>query len=806
MADLRPTDDNQLRHEKGEDRDAFLRVAHARWKASHDAEAGLRKRMLDDKKFYAGEHWDEGEAEERKALKLPALTIDRLGAPKRQITNALAQGRPSIQVNPVEDSDVEKAQALQGVIRNIERASQADVVYATAADDAVIMGRGFWRVSPEYCDETNVDPNDPASLFRQDLKLKRIRNAFSVYPDPACQELDYRDANYYLITDDIPLWRYPLEYPDSELAASLNDFQGVGDPVKDWVTNRTVRVAEYYYVESTTYEQWLIRVPLAPVARPDGSPDPTSPKFEDRIIPGGTELAEGIQKLATRTLTRRQVKWALINAIEVLDGNKAKTAGRDMPGRWIPIVPMLGEEIDIEGKVDLRGMVRTAKDPSRVFDYGASMVVEQLQTATRAPWIVAEGQVDEHPEWKDANRKRYPYLEYKPTSHNGQLVGPPIRNSVAPDLSASIGVVQLADDHIKGSTGFFDPSLGKAGGDESGKAILARQRQGELGSSHFAVGQIRAIRFTGELLVDLIPAYYDAPRVERILGPDNVEETVMLHAGQPPAATPEALEILRKRKGYLGIYDVSTGRYDITCSVAPSTETQRQENVETMLAGIQADPSLLYVIGDILYESMDTPVAKKLAARIKKVLRPEVREQEEGGEPDVAAVMQQLQASQQELQQMAQAFQQAQEMLRTDAQKLAAQSQQKQIEAESRVAIERMQIESAERIAALHAQTELAKVQAQLVADERMAKLEALIAEMSAERQFRRGLAEQGIKTANAIVVEGERANREDHREGVRHLRGREDEDAARAHADEREDIRFEREREQGQNGDGAQA
>jgi hypothetical protein len=793
VADRRPTDTNDLRHEKGEGVEAFLRVALARWQHSHDSEYALRQRMLDDKKFFAGEHWHPKEKGLREQDDLPALTIDRLGQPKRQITNALGQARPSIQVNPVDSGeDVETAQAFQGLIKNIEQRSEADVVYATAADDAVIMGRGWFRINPEYCDEEKYDPTDPGALFRQDLKLMRVPNAFSVYRDPDATALDYRDANFYFITDDIPLWEYPLRFPDSDLASSL-EAQGVGDAPKDWVTSKSIRVAEYYYIEVEEYEQWLVEFPALPNA--DGSPGaPTH-----RVIPGPVKLADGVTVLKKRTRQRRRVHWALINAVEVLDGNERKTAGRAQPGKYIPIVPMLGEELNIEGKVDYRGIVRMAKDPSRVYDFSVSGLVEQMQLAAKAPWLVAEGQLEGYEtEWSLANRKRYAYLTYKPTTSAGQLVGAPVWNSRSADLTAYVAVAQQSDIDIKNTTGFHDPSLGVKQGDESGKAILARQRQGELGASHFAIGQVRAIRFAGQILVDMIPAYYDAPRVERILGPDNATKTVALYSGQSPAASPQALEVLQKRmaEGQIdGIYDLNAGRYDVVCSVAPSTETVRKENVETILAAIQADPTLLYVVGDILYENMDTPVGKKLAERMKKVLRPEVREQGKDGQPDPAQLAQQLAMTQQEMQALGQAYQQAQEIIRTDAQKLAAQGQQKQMDVESKVAIEKMQIESAERIASLQAQTELAKVQAQMMADERMAKLEALIAEMAREREFRQRIAEKGVETATEFAKEDDRRAHDDARE-----------DERTAHADEREDIRFEREAETKDNGNGASA
>jgi hypothetical protein len=752
-------DEKRSKTQRDKARD-FIDLALKRWKRSADAEAEYRKNALADRKFIASTHWPEDIDRIRKEANRPTLTINRLIQPKRQITNQQREARPGIQINPVDGgADVASAEVRQGLIRNIETNSDADVVWGTACNDQVDMGRGWMRIVTEYA-SADANPNELSeAIFQQEIRLKRIRNMFSVYPDPGCTEFDYSDGKFLFITDHL-LWEdYEDKYREvsSLTKASLGDHRAVGDAAPHWLDSEGVTVAEYFYVETVKETIALVEIP-PPAGSPEGTP------AQRLVIPKPKDVPEGVKVLNERDIMRRQVKWCVINAIEVLEGNDDLTEGRDFPCRWIPVVPVLGDEVIVDGKVDYRGLVRDAKDQNFAYDVQVSSMVELIALTPKSPFM---GTVEQFEGLEDIystlNVKNYAMLPYKPAMHNGQLLPPPQRLQFEPAIQAVVLAAQHFDGDIKATTGFHDASLGERGPQESGRAIMARQRQGEIGNSLYMDNLGRAMRHVGRILLDMIPRIYDAPRVERILGADDQSKTVGLHAGQSPGAVASL-----QREGVAQIYDLTSGRHDATISIGASFQSRRQETAEMMTQAISANPSLLPLIGDLYFENVDTPGAKKIAERLKKVLPKELQDEQDGKQPIPPQVQQQMAAAEQQIKQMGEQLQQAKMLIETEAQKLAAQGQIKAMEIQSRERMEQAKIAAELQLAQIHAQAELVKVGQQAQADERLVRVEAALEEMQRRTEFQREAARAQrdevsgqAKEQREYFREGERFERE---------------------------------------------
>ncbi len=620
-------------------RDLILR-AKRDWRMVVSAESKLRQNQLDDKRFRASEQWDETSTNDRAADERPMLTINRLPQFIRQVTNAQRQANMAITVLPVGDgSDQDTAEVFQGIIKHIEDQSDAQVAYQTAGDDQATIGRGFWRIISEYTDEKS---------FTQELRIKRIRNAFSVYFDPSASEIDGRDARYAIVVEDMPKDVYIEKYGESSFA-SLSEFVSTGDDsVQDWMPEGKVRVAEYWYVDVTEDVIVLIQWP-------DGDQEVVSVKdfkdFPDQVKPF-------VKEIARRKVERRKVKVALINAVEILEGNEDKTEGREWPGKWIPIVPVLGDEIDINGEIDYRGMVRDAKDPQRMYNFQNTALVETLALAPLAQWVGYAGQFEGHEDkWNQANRRRFPYLEVNPFSLDGKTVPLPRRETAEPALNGINVAIRQADNDLKATMGIYDPSLGSRGNqDQSGKAIAALQKQGELANSNFADNMARAIRATGRILVDLIPYFYDAPRVIRIMGSDEQQKTVMVHAGADPNTLPPAGQL---PEGVKGIYDLNAGTYAVVVATGPSQANRRLEAATALNAFVQAYPNAFPILGDLIVKNLDWPGSRAAAKRLHKMVPPQFLDPEDDGAPaplppqvqqEMAQTKQALQLAMQKLQ------------------------------------------------------------------------------------------------------------------------------------------------------------
>ncbi len=614
----------------------ILTVARSRMTMAISAFSETRESELDDLRFYAGSpdnqwQWPADVLQTRGAVQgqtinaRPCLTINKLPQHVKQITNEQRMNRPGIKVIPADDKgDVEVAEVYNGVIRHIEYISDADVAYDTACENQVSYGEGYIRILTEYCDEDTFD---------QDIKIGRIRNSFSVYMDPLIQDPTGSDARWCFITEDLTKAEYERLYPN---AAPINTLMslGVGDQsISQWISENTVRIAEYFYIE---YEKATLNLYPGNVTAFDGTP-------EDKQL-----RAMFGKPLRQRPSDRKKVKWCKINGYEILEE-------RDWAGSHIPVVRVVGNEFEVDGRVYVSGLVRNAKDAQRMYNYWVSQEAEMLALAPKAPFIGYGGQFEGYEQqWKTANTQNWPYLEVNPDVTDGQGAVLPLPQRAQPPMASS-GLLQAkagASEDIKSATGQYNASLGMSSNERSGKAILARQREGDVGTYHYVDNLARAIRHVGRQLVDLIPKIYDTERIARIIGEDGEPSTVKMNPMQE-----EPVKKIVNQEGIVidKIYNPSVGKYDVRVITGPGYATKRQEALESMAQLLQGNPQLWQVAGDLFVKNMDWPGAQDLAKRFQKTLDPKVLADEDN--PALVAANQQMQAMQAEMQNMFQMLQ-----------------------------------------------------------------------------------------------------------------------------------------------------
>ena len=588
----------------------ILATMRKRLEQSLSAYSESRDSELDDLRFMAGSpdnrwQWPQEVLATRGAVQgqtinaRPCLTINKLPQHVRQVTNDQRQNRPSGKVIPVDDkADIEVAEVFNGMVRHIEYMSDADVVYDTACDNQVTYGEGYFRILTEYCDETSFD---------QDLRLQRIRNSFSVYMDPHIQDPCGSDAEYCFITEDMPQSEFERLFPDAEPISSIA-IRGVGDEaMSQWIMEDTVRIAEYFYA---VYEKATLHLYPNNQTAYAGSPEARQMEMM------------GVRPLRTREVDIRRIKWMKTNGYEILEEN-------DWLGKHIPVIRVIGNEFEVDGRLYISGLVRNAKDAQRMYNYWVSQEAEMLALAPKAPFIGYAGQFEgyEH-QWKTANTQNYPYLEVNPDVTDGQGAVLPLPARAQPPL-AQTGLIQAkmgASDDIKSTTGYYDSSLGETSNERSGRAILARERQGDTGSYHYIDNLARAIRYGTRQLVDLIPKIYDTQRIARIIGIDGETDTVRIDPTQA-----EPVREIRDQAGIIiaKIYNPSVGKYDVAVTTGPSYLTKRQEAMDAMGQILQANPNLWAVAGDLFVKNMDWPGAQEIAKRLQKTIEPRLLEDEE---------------------------------------------------------------------------------------------------------------------------------------------------------------------------------
>ena len=551
----------------------------------------------------------------------PCLVLDKTGQYLRQIENDQRQARPAIQVRPVDDkADVETAKVFQGLIRNIEDQSRAHIAYDTSFAQAVNGGFGYFRILTDYVDDKSFD---------QDIIVKRIRNRFSVHLDPDRQEPDGSDANWGFIGVDLNIKDFKEQYPSAK-RVEWNAEELRARP--HWLSKDKIRVVEYYKFKFKDETLYLLEDDsIITKEEYDEAKVQTKPELF-RAIDHDPESIENLDieqvKLdivKEKEITVKQLCWYKLTALEVLER-------RELPGKWIPIIEVIGNEIDEDGVSKKSGALRAAMDAQRLLNYSISSFTEQIALQPKAPYIGAAGQIEGYEDdWKSANLTNQPFLKYSVTEVNGKLVPPP-RREPPPILSTGwTAAIQQFEHDIQGSFGMYNPSVGADSNEKSGKALFAKQQEADTGNFHYQDNHATSIAHCGRVLMDMIPHYYDTKRIARILGEDGEAKIVNLDPKEPNA--------YRKYKPndseeYKEIFNIHVGKYDVSVSTGPSYTSKRQQVVDMLAQVINGNPEMMKLVGDLFFTNMDWQGAEDVAERLKKMLPPELQDEGEDGELD----------------------------------------------------------------------------------------------------------------------------------------------------------------------------
>jgi hypothetical protein len=623
----------------------FLREARLRFQAGIDADLENRKRDEEDRKFYKGEQWSSSEIKDRNGR--ITLRINRLPQFVKQVTGEMRQNKPAIRVLPKEEGHEGIAEVYSAIIRHIESLSDAHRIYNKAGEQSVIGGIGWFRILTDYLDN---------SSFEQEILIKPIRNPLSVVVDPDARELTRQDMNYAFVTELISRKKFEKDYPD----VSLVDFDSPNrEEFSQWIHGDFIRVAEYWYREPETRTLALFS---------DGSTDYlddidldaiNEQRVQDQLPP--------IAVVQKRDVESYKVKWCRMTGAAKIDEG-------EWEGKYIPLVPVVGEEIEAGDEIYRCGLIHHATDAQKSYNYARSAMVEHIGNQPKAPWLVTAKQIANYKSmWENANRGNPPVLVFDadPTAP-GML---PQRAQPPTMPQAWYEEAQIADGDMKATTGIYDASLGQRSNETSGRAIIARDQQGETSTYVYIDNLAAAIRMAGLMLVDLIPHIYSNQRIIRIIGEDgSIEDYAKINTRMPDGSTWN---------------DLGQGSYDVDVTTGPAYATKRQQAADWMMQFVQAAPQAASVAGDLIAKSLDLPYSDKLAERLAFLLPPGLDE-----DADKMRLMAQARMMQMQQQLPQPPPDPAQQM---QLQGLQAQTQGKQFDAQKK------QAEAA--IATVHAQT-----------------------------------------------------------------------------------------------------
>jgi len=585
-----------------------------------DNDSNNRVEALDDLKFAGGDQWPVEIQNSRLLESRPYLTINKIDAYCRQITNQQRQQRPRMKAHGMNnDSDEKVAEIITGICRHIENQSDADSAYDNAFDFAVRMGWGYWRITHDY-------PRPDS--FDQEIYIKRIENPFMVYFDPNSNEPDGSDAEKCLITEVISKEAFRKMYPGADDGGGFTP-RGTGDSQSEWITREDIRVAEYFYTERKRMKLLLLS---------DGTTCYEDEKPKETVMQDA-----GIYVVSKRETIKKQIKWCKLTGMQILEQ-------RDWAGSYIPVVPVYGQQLIVDSKKKKFGLTRMAKDPQRMYNFWSTALTESVALAPKAKFLLAEGQDEGHEmEWNTANIKSMPVLRYKQTDSEGRMAPVPTRIQPEPPPAGMVTALQGLDGDLKAVVGIYDPTQ-LPNGNQSGKAINGMQQQTDMTNFHYYDNLTRSIRQTGRIIVDLIPHIYDKERVLRIIGADGKGELVTLNQ---PGVDDQGVEKV--------LNDVTVGQYDVVMETGPGYASKRAEAFDSMVQMLSVDPTLMQTAGDLIFRNSDFPGADIIADRLaaanpmaqideKSPVPPQVQMQLAQSQQTVQQLQQQIQAMQMDIQ------------------------------------------------------------------------------------------------------------------------------------------------------------
>jgi hypothetical protein len=553
---------------------------------------------------------------------------------------------------PIDHTEIE---LREGLVRRIQRESEAADARTWGFSRSAIAGRGYWLVMTRYA---------PGKTSDQEVYIDRIYNQASVLLDPSHEQPDGSDAEWGFFGRDMLLDEFKGEFPDAKLNALVeqdSQWRSLCDEAPGWFKNegkeRSVRVMNYVYTERKSETLYHLTNGGAAYAEELVKTDGGRVLASD---PSVTVVTDDKGKEQSHTETKRAITWCKITGNEVLE----KTP---WPGHWLPIIKTVGEELqpyDQERRCE--GIVRPMRDSCKGNNYVISKFVERVGLTPIPPIIMAGGQDEGYEdEWNAANTRTLSRLHYNQKDTFGVPVAqPPFRADARAEI-ADIGAgVQIFGEAIQATSvmpetalGHVDPSV------KSGKLAKALIEQGDRGTSNFMDNLVRSLRHEARVVNDLLYPIYGRPgRLARMMNGQGemtsvvIGQPFVMQGGQGKQGRPQVLNVQPGQPLPQGaqLYELTEdANFNVAVKVTKTIETRRQQIAQFLGELISSSPEQMVVIGDKLWKYLDVPDHEEIEERYKVMLAPPIQQMLNNETPIPPEAMQKIAMLEQQLQELA---------------------------------------------------------------------------------------------------------------------------------------------------------
>lgn len=598
-----------------ESEDKVITDLHAHFKLSAEAEADNRTRALYVLDFTRPGAKQFGANEIAARGNRPSYSFNQLPKFGRQVINDQWQNVPQIKYIPKTDADVDKAELLEDKIREVQAQGCAQTAYKLAIASQVNIGWGYFAFATDY---DNDESND------QNIYIRQIPNTFQVYDDPTTREQDRSDRRYLIEVEDIPRTDFNSL---NDRDYTTTDLQSIGDDYPDWANmgKDLVRVAHYWRIEYDKSKVWFNK------------------ETGERL----TKKPKDKESYNEREIKKPRVMYYKCTATEKLEERKWQ-------GSHIPYCFVEGNKNIINGKTYLSGIYEDMISTQVLYNYATNTAIELAESAPISPFIGDSRAFKGYEKFYDTvNTKNYSYLPYNAIDESGNPINQPQRMQNGADLSSAVALIQMAEQNFYGTSGIYPASLGQQSNEKSGKAIIARQKEGDVSTSNYPDMFGRALLYGGIIFEDLSKKIYDSSREIQVMSEDKKTRAVKINQSYVDEKTGKPVK-----------YDLTKGNYEVAVTTGPSYTTKREEAREAQIQLFQAAPQAMLPALPMIVRSMDWPNADKTADAIERGLPPELRDperQEEQMKGVPPAIKAQMMQAQQIIEQLGAALQEAQQ-------------------------------------------------------------------------------------------------------------------------------------------------
>jgi hypothetical protein len=681
-----------------------------------------RIQAVDDYSFCNGKQWDDNLLQIARMRKEPTLQVNRLPTFVKQVENELRQREMAVTISATDEAGSEDtANIFTGIIRGIEARSNAKAhyIYAAGENGALVPGVGYIVIDVDYCGKS----------FEQDISIRSIKDPMKVLPDPAVLEADFSDAEYWFVFDDYTESTFKKLYPRAE-CKSVDMFPTMSSK-SSWLGDKVIRVARFWYKEYETRTSYLYENGDIEI---ESKLETFDEETEDGdVVEYTLDKKKGKRPiLRSRQVLKTNIKWMDFTAAETLDEG-------EWAGEMFPIVAVTGPMTIIDGRRDIRGIVRFAKESQQMLNYLASSTARRIASANKTPWLVTKEAINGHEAaWRTMNTDGKPYVLWNAIDAKGNPTQAPIRADQTGQINDLLQAAAKFEEDVKATIGIYDAGLGATPNEQSGVAIKTLAQQGQNANYHFSDNLVTSLKRVGDILLDLIPKIYDTPRALKSITPDGQGQIVKINQ-------------IFDKKGEQKKYDIAgaAGHYGVSVNVGPAYATTKQAAIASLTTLMQTYPNAAPALFDLVVRNMDFNGKEIAAERMLKLLaqtNPGLVES-----PDQADIPPQAQAAMVQQNQVIQTLTQELQLLTEEHAKLVQQVQSKQIDHElemekiaaqtqSQASLSDKQAENDIKVAAARATSdaviaeknlEMTSIKAQLAHTEKMMQLT-----MSAIKQF----------------------------------------------------------------------